>query len=70
MEEWTSQALLEKYLDLPPSVQPSDDPIIEAKSQVFFITNFAKPLLDLAVEAVPGKLTIMPVLQNMLTSTQ
>jgi hypothetical protein len=54
MKEWTSQAFLEKYYGLPPTVQPSDDPLIEAKSQVFFISTFAKPLLDITIEAVTG----------------
>ncbi|TFK72465.1 HD-domain/PDEase-like protein [Pluteus cervinus] len=53
MQEWTSQALFEQHLALPPSVQPSTDPLTEAKSQVYFIQNFAKPLLDLVVQAVP-----------------
>ncbi|KAF9467800.1 hypothetical protein BDZ94DRAFT_1155311 [Collybia nuda] len=53
MKEWTSQAVLEKNLDLPATVQPSDNPLVEAKSQVFFINTFAKPLLDLTVRAVP-----------------
>ena len=30
--------------------------MIEAKGQVFFISNFVKPLLDLTVQAVPGEL--------------
>lgn len=55
MKEWTSQAVLEKHLDLPATVQPSDDPLVEARSQVFFINTFAKPLLDLTVRAVPGE---------------
>lgn len=53
MEEWASQALYEKYLHLPPTVQSNDSPINEAKSQVFFITAFAKPLLDLTIQAIP-----------------
>ncbi|KAF9078696.1 hypothetical protein BDP27DRAFT_1281431 [Rhodocollybia butyracea] len=53
MGEWTSQAMLEKYMDLPTTVQCSDDPLSEAKGQVFFINTFAKPLLELMVEALP-----------------
>ncbi|KAF8889577.1 hypothetical protein BD779DRAFT_1519912 [Infundibulicybe gibba] len=53
MSEWTSQASLERHLDLPTTVQPTDDPLSEAKSQVFFINMFAKPLLELTTEAVP-----------------
>lgn len=53
MEEWTNQAMLEKELHLPASVQPSDDPLAEAKSQVFFISTFALPLFSLVAEAFP-----------------
>ncbi|GLB42300.1 putative phosphodiesterase [Lyophyllum shimeji] len=52
MEEWSSQALLEKFMHLPTTVQSSDTPVNEASSQVFFITHFAKPLLDLVSQAV------------------
>jgi len=31
----------------------SDDPLKEAESQIFFITNFAKPLLELTARVVP-----------------
>ena len=55
MEEWLSQALFEKHLHLPTTVQSSDSPLNIAKSQVFFITAFAKPLLDLTVKAIPGE---------------
>ncbi|EEB92122.1 hypothetical protein MPER_09418, partial [Moniliophthora perniciosa FA553] len=53
MGEWTSQAMLEKCMRLPPTVQASNDPLTEAKGQIFFINAFAKPLLELTVEAVP-----------------
>jgi hypothetical protein len=53
-QEWNSQAYLEKYCGLPATVQPSDNPLIEAKGQVFFISTFVKPLLDLTIQAVPG----------------
>ncbi|KIK68464.1 hypothetical protein GYMLUDRAFT_719559 [Collybiopsis luxurians FD-317 M1] len=53
MGEWTSQAMLEKFMDLPCTVQCSDDPLTEASGQVFFINTFAKPLLELMVEAIP-----------------
>ncbi|KAF8068951.1 hypothetical protein FPV67DRAFT_1414332 [Lyophyllum atratum] len=53
MEEWVSQALFENFLHLPTTVQSCDTPVNEAKSQVFFITYFAKPLLDLTIQAVP-----------------
>lgn len=55
MGEWTSQAMLEKCMDLPTTVQCSGDPLSEANGQVFFIDTFAKPLLELVVEAVPGE---------------
>ncbi|KAG6897422.1 hypothetical protein C0992_001736 [Termitomyces sp. T32_za158] len=53
MEEWSSQALYEKFLDLPTTVQSNDSPINEANAQVFFIDKFAKPLLDLTIQAIP-----------------
>ncbi|KAG5335547.1 hypothetical protein C0989_001037 [Termitomyces sp. Mn162] len=55
MEEWTSQALYEKFLDLPTTVQSDDSPINEANAQVFFISTFAKPLLDLTSQAIPDQ---------------
>ncbi|KAG6856940.1 hypothetical protein H0H87_011926 [Tephrocybe sp. NHM501043] len=58
MEEWSSQALYEKFLDLPTTVQPNYSPISEAKAQVFFISAFVKPLLDLTVQAIPAGVTI------------
>jgi hypothetical protein len=54
MVEWTSQASLEKQYHLPPSVAPSDSPITQVRGQIFFISNFAKPLMDLVAQAVPG----------------
>jgi hypothetical protein len=54
-QEWNSQAYLEKYFNLPATVQPSDNPLVEARGQVFFITKYVKPLLDLTIEAVPGE---------------
>ncbi|KAJ8082793.1 3',5'-cyclic-nucleotide phosphodiesterase [Marasmius tenuissimus] len=53
MGEWSSQAMLEKCMHLPTTVQASDDPLMEAKGQLFFINTFAKPLLELVTEAVP-----------------
>ncbi|KAG6828347.1 hypothetical protein H0H92_008286 [Tricholoma furcatifolium] len=53
MEEWSSQALYEKFLDLPTTVQSTDSPLNEARTQVFFISAFAKPLLDLTIQAIP-----------------
>ncbi|KAI0066906.1 HD-domain/PDEase-like protein [Artomyces pyxidatus] len=53
MEEWTSQAILERYLHLPPSVKASEDPIAEAESQVWFIETFARPLFELTAAGIP-----------------
>jgi len=53
MDEWTRQANLERHLHLPPSVNPSDDPLAEARSQVFFIGNFTKPLFSLVATSIP-----------------
>ncbi|KIM91611.1 hypothetical protein PILCRDRAFT_810896 [Piloderma croceum F 1598] len=52
-EEWTSQVHLEEHFHLPSTVQPSTNPLGEAKSQIFFINTFAKPLLDLTAKAIP-----------------
>lgn len=54
MREWNSQAILEKHHQLPPTVESSDHPLKEVHSQIFFIPKYAKPLLDLTVQAVPG----------------
>lgn len=53
--EWASQALLERQLCLPVSVQDSDDPITEAKGQISFITFCCSPLLEVTSMAIPGK---------------
>ncbi|KAF8268909.1 hypothetical protein EI94DRAFT_1575888 [Lactarius quietus] len=52
-EEWTSQATLERHLHLNPSVKEEVDPLSEAKSQVWFIETFAKPLFDLTASGIP-----------------
>lgn len=54
MREWTAQALLEQEYHLKQSVMSSDDPLKEAESQIFFISLFAKPLLELTVKAAPN----------------
>ena len=57
MDEWTRQAQLERHLHLPASVTPSnDDPMVEANSQVFFISTFTYPLFALAASAIPREL--------------
>ncbi len=55
MKEWNSQAVLEKHFNLAITVPESDDALREARSQVFFMNTFAKPLLDLTVQAIPGQ---------------
>jgi hypothetical protein len=55
MEEWAKQAIYEKSLAFKPSVQESTSPLKEAKSQVSFIARFARPLLQLTAQAVPGE---------------
>ena len=41
-----------------PSVKEEVDPLSEAKSQVWFIETFAKPLFDLTASGIPGPLLI------------
>lgn len=57
-EEWSSQVQLEEHFHLPSTVKPSTNPLAQAKSQIFFITNFAKPLLDLTAKAIPRKFSL------------
>lgn len=58
MDEWARQAQLERHLHLPTSVTPSNnDPIVEANSQVFFISKFTYPLFALVASAVPRERT-------------
>ena len=54
MREWTAQALLEQEYHLKQSVMSSDDPLKEAESQIFFISFFAKPLLEMTIRAAPN----------------
>ncbi|KAF8815738.1 HD-domain/PDEase-like protein [Phlegmacium glaucopus] len=54
MQEWTAQALLEEEYQLKQTVMSSNDPLKEAESQIFFISTFAKPLLELTVRAAPN----------------
>lgn len=56
MDEWSRQAQLERHLHLPTSVTLSNsDPLVEANSQVFFISTFTYPLFALVASAVPRK---------------
>ncbi|KAJ8514629.1 hypothetical protein ONZ45_g7860 [Pleurotus djamor] len=52
-DEWLSQTLLEKQYELPCTLSPASERISQAKNQIFFISNFAKPLLDLTAKAIP-----------------
>ncbi|EIW55345.1 HD-domain/PDEase-like protein [Trametes versicolor FP-101664 SS1] len=52
--EWSSQLLLEKHLQLPSSVKPSDSRIGEANSQIWFNTTFARPLFELIAQGIPS----------------
>ncbi|KAH9478702.1 3',5'-cyclic-nucleotide phosphodiesterase regA [Psilocybe cubensis] len=52
--EWSAQASLESSYHLTPTVQPfSASPRALAASQIFFISRYAKPLLELTEKAVP-----------------
>lgn len=67
MDEWTRQAQLERHLHLPASVTPSNnDPMVEANSQVFFISTFTYPLFSLVASAVPREFvpTAAPGFEN------
>lgn len=59
MQEWQSQKSLEEHLAIQQTVQPSENPLGVSKSQIFFITTFAKPLLDITAKAIPGILTFL-----------
>ncbi|KAI0656981.1 HD-domain/PDEase-like protein [Cubamyces menziesii] len=52
--EWSSQLLLEKHLQLPPSVRPSDSRVGEANGQIWFNNTFARPLFELVAEGIPS----------------
>ena len=41
-----------------PSVKEEVDPLSEAKSQVWFIETFAKPLFNLTASGIPGQFSI------------
>ncbi|TFK91193.1 HD-domain/PDEase-like protein [Polyporus arcularius HHB13444] len=51
--EWSSQLLLEKHLQLPPSVKPSDSRMGEANGQIWFNMTFARPLFELVAQGIP-----------------
>ena len=55
MAEWNCQAILERLWQLPPSVQPSETPLAQVRGQIFFISTFAKPLLDITAKGIPGQ---------------
>ncbi|KAI0764545.1 hypothetical protein BD413DRAFT_482506 [Trametes elegans] len=52
--EWSSQLLLEKHLQLPQSVKPSDNRVGEAKGQIWFNKTFARPLFELIASGIPS----------------
>ncbi|GBE83754.1 HD-domain/PDEase-like protein [Sparassis crispa] len=52
--EWSSQLLLEKHLRLPESVKPSDNPLSEARGQIWFINTFVRPLFELIAQGIPA----------------
>ncbi|KAG8964207.1 3',5'-cyclic-nucleotide phosphodiesterase [Tulasnella sp. 419] len=53
LEEWSSQAQLERELGLNPSVVDSNDGIVQAKGQIGFIDLFTKPLFGSLAAVVP-----------------
>ncbi|KAG9309586.1 hypothetical protein JVU11DRAFT_10567 [Chiua virens] len=53
MTEWDCQASLERMWQLPPSIQPSDTPLAQVRGQIFFVSTFAKPLLDITAKGIP-----------------
>ena len=54
MTEWTTQSNLEEEYNLQQTLYPShDDPLKEARSQIFFIKTYVKPLLKLTYSAIP-----------------
>jgi hypothetical protein len=53
LEEWATQALLEKELDLPISVVANADESMQANGQVTFIDLFSQPLFDVTGSAIP-----------------
>jgi len=55
MAEWDCQASLERLWQLPPSVQPSETPLALVRGQIFFISTFAKPLLDITAKGILGQ---------------
>lgn len=55
MAEWTSQASLEEHWHLPLSVKPSACPLGQVQGQIFFVTTFAKPLMNITARVIPGE---------------
>ncbi|KAF9225714.1 HD-domain/PDEase-like protein [Gyrodon lividus] len=53
MAEWNCQASLEKLWQLPPSVQTLECPLAQVRGQIYFISTFAKPLMDITAKGVP-----------------
>ena len=57
--EWSSQLLLEKHLQLPPSVKPSDSRVGEANGQIWFNMTFARPLFELVAQGISCRLPLL-----------
>lgn len=55
LEEWATQALLERQLGLPISVVADANEKIQANGQIGFIKLFVQPLFDAATIGIPGK---------------
>ena len=51
--EWSSQLLLEKHLDLPPTVKPSLSREGEANGQIWFNKTFVRPLFERVARGLP-----------------
>ena len=69
MAEWNCQASLERLWQLPPSVQPSETPLGQVRGQIFFVSTFAKPLLDITAKGIPGQKEHCIVQPTVLTLT-
>jgi len=54
LEEWATQALLERHLGLPVSVVADANEKVQADGQINFINMFVLPLLERVSEAIPG----------------
>ncbi|KAH7913325.1 hypothetical protein BJ138DRAFT_649557 [Hygrophoropsis aurantiaca] len=53
LSEWSSQTSLEIQFHLPPSNPPTEPPLARVNGQIFFVSKFAKPLMDMVAKAIP-----------------